>query len=457
MLLLMRLFKNNNWPLLATASMALLLTFSACVDTEFDEPPTGGAPVDITPNMSIAQLRALHVTSGGYDSIPADAVFSGVVVMDDRSGNYYKTLVIQDSTGGIEISFNDGYLYTSMPVGRTIYVRGKGLLLSDYEGLIQVIGSVVEEGGDLRDFGLTEAQVRTNVVKGAYLPSPPVPKKVKINDINDSHLSTLIELENVEFIGADTLETYADPVTNNSLNRTLQDCNGNTILVRTSGYADFAAVKTPRGKGTLVGVLGVFRDDLQLYIRDTTDVNMVSLRCGEVPLPPEGFSSLNETFSSVASFEEAALAYWANVAVVGAEKWEGRGFSGNQFVQASAFNASPSNVETWLITAPIDMRTQKTLSFRSSWGFYKHQGLTVWVSTDFNGSNAATATWQPLNPILPNAGTAPDSPGSSYCQWVSSGNVPLPVYNGKGYIGFKYVGDSGNNTTTWRVDDVNVQ
>lgn len=453
----MRLFKNNNWPLLATASMALLLTFSACVDTEFDEPPTGGAPVDITPNMSIAQLRALHVTSGGYDSIPADAVFSGVVVMDDRSGNYYKTLVIQDSTGGIEISFNDGFLFTSMPIGRTIYVRGKGLLLSDYEGLIQVIGSVVEEGGDLRDFGLTEAQVRTNVVKGAYLPSPPVPKKLKINEINDSHLSTLIELENVEFIGADTLKTYADPVTNNSLNRTLQDCNGNTILLRTSGYADFAAVKTPRGKGTLVGVLGVFRTDLQLYIRDTTDVNMVSLRCGEVPLPPEGFSSLNETFSSVASFEEAALAYWANVAIVGAEKWEGRGFSGNQFVQASAFNASPSNVETWLITAPIDLRTQKVVTFRSSWGFYKHQGLTVWVSTDFNGSNAATATWQPLNPILANAGTAPDSPGSSYSQWVSSGNVTLPVYNGKGYIGFKYVGDSGNNTTTWRIDDVVVQ
>jgi len=457
MLPLMHFFTEIKRPLFATAVIALLLTFSACVDTEFDEPPTGGEPINITTNMTIKQLRALHVTSGGYDSIPADAVFSGVVVMDDRSGNYFKTLVIQDSTGGIEISFNDGFLYTTMPVGRTIFVRGKGLLLGDYEGLVQIIGSVVEEGGDMRDFGLTEAQVRNNVVKGAYLPSPPVPKKLKINEINASHLSTLIELEDVEFVGVDSLKMYADPVTNNNLNRKLQDCNGKTILLRTSGYSDFAAAITPRGNGTVVGVLGVFRDDLQLFIRDLTDVKLDSLRCGEAPLPPEGYASFNETFSSVASFAEVALAYWTNVAITGAEKWEGRLFSGNQFAQVSAFNANPSNVESLLISPPVDLRTQKELSFRSSWGFYKHQGLTVWVSTDFNGSNAAAATWQPLSPIIANAGTAPDSPGSDYSQWVSSGNVALPVFNGKGYVAFKYVGNSGTNTTTWRIDDVKVQ
>jgi hypothetical protein len=33
----------------------------------------------------------------------------------------------------------------------------------------------------------------------------------------------------------------------------------------------------------------------------------------------------------------------------------------------------------------------------------------------------------------------------------------LPVSNTKGYIAFKYVGNTTANTTTWRVDNVKVQ
>lgn len=85
--------------------------------------------------------------------------------MDDRSGNYYKTLVIQDATGGIEVKF-DGYLYNQFPVGRQVYIKCKGLVLTDYAGLTQLAGSVVEENGQKRSIGLTEAQVRTAVLKG---------------------------------------------------------------------------------------------------------------------------------------------------------------------------------------------------------------------------------------------------------------------------------------------------
>ncbi|MCB0530152.1 MAG: hypothetical protein KDC65_16860, partial [Saprospiraceae bacterium] len=129
----------------AAALAALLLTvISACVKTEFDEPPAGGEPVTLTPNMTIKELKALHVTPEGFDEITEDIVIGGEVVMDDRSGNYYKTLVIQDATGGIEVKFNDGFLYQQMPVGRMLFIRCKDLLLTDYAGLTQLIGSTVE-------------------------------------------------------------------------------------------------------------------------------------------------------------------------------------------------------------------------------------------------------------------------------------------------------------------------
>jgi hypothetical protein len=103
---------------------------------------------------------------------------------------------------------------------------------------------------------------------------------VGVNQVTDAMLSTLIKLENVQFVYCDAGRTYADAVTQYSLNRVLEDCNGNEIILRTSGFADFANARTPTGKGTLVGVLGKYGSDYQLYIRNTDDVVMPDNRCG---------------------------------------------------------------------------------------------------------------------------------------------------------------------------------
>jgi hypothetical protein len=446
-------------PVAALASAMLW----ACVKTDFDQPPTQSQPVNIRANTTIAQLKAMH-TLGKIDSIKSTTgdsiIISGVVVMDDRSGNYYKALVIQDSTGGIEVTFNDNDQYTRFPVGRTVFIRCNGLLLTDYQNLTQITGSVVQEGGQTRNVGLTEAQVRTRVVGGDFGEAPE-PKVLSISQLNSSHVSTLIRIDDAEFVVADTGKTFADPVSLSTLNRYLKNCNdAKTLILRTSGYANFAGAKVPRGRGRITGVLSVFRNDLQLYIRDLSDITMDSLRCGEVVIPPTGLPSLNETFSGASAGANVYLDLpgWTNMALAGTERWEGRSFSGNVFAQATAFQAPVSNLTTWLITPGLDLRTQKVLRFRSQWGFYVHQGLTVWYSTDFNGNNAATANWVQLSPVLPNAST-PFEPGqTNYCEWVPSGNVQLPIVpGGKAYIGFKYTGNTSTNTTTWRVDDVVVQ
>ncbi len=276
------LLLKKNLPLLLLLAFFMACT-TACVKREFDEPPTGGEPVNVTANTTIAALKALHVTTnGGFDKITEDLIIEGTVVMDDRSGNYYKTLVIQDATGGIEVKFNDGYLFNQFPVGRKMYIYCKDLILTDYNGLTQLTGSTVEEGGNLQDVGLTEAQVRKKVVKGPISDTPPAPAVVGISDLNASHISTLIRLENVQFIAADAGKTYADPVTQFSLNRTLMNCTGGKLILRTSGYANFAGTLTPTGSGTITGVLGIYGNTLQLYIRDISDVSMSGERCSGV-------------------------------------------------------------------------------------------------------------------------------------------------------------------------------
>ncbi len=448
------LFSNNkNWLAPALLIAVFALGIGACVKENFDEPPVGGSAVNITPNITIKALKALHVTPNeGFDFITDSLVVGGVVVMDDRSGNYYKTLVIQDATGGIEVKFNDGYLYNQFPVGRQVYIKCKGLVLTDYAGLTQLAGSVVEENGQKRSIGLTEAQVRTAVLKGT-LGNAPAPKVVSIGELNDDMLSTLIQFDDVEFVKADTGKTYADPVTKSSLNRTIEDCSGVQTLLRTSGYADFAGALTPGKKGTIVGVLGVYNGDYQLYIRDLTDVRMDTLRCGAIDPNGPGLAVLDEKFDATSSNVDIDLGGWINVAVQGTRYWRGSSFSGNKFASATAFGTTnPDAVnETWLITPPLDLKTQKTLTFNSSSGYYKHDGLTVWVSTNFNGSNLGSATWTELTFAKP----APNASG--YTDFVPSGNISLPISTSKGYVAFKYIGDKTTNTTTWRFDDVKVQ
>jgi DNA/RNA endonuclease YhcR with UshA esterase domain len=272
--------KNKNFAGSLLAALFLAASFAACVKTEFDQPPVGGDGQDIPTNISIKDLKALHEVSGQYDLITEDLVIGGTVVMDDRTGNYYKTIVIQDSTGGIEINFSNGFLYNRYPVGRKIYIRCKGLMLSDYNELTQLIGGVVYENGQPTDVGITENQERDHIVRG-FLGAAPAPKLVTIGQLNPSMVSTLITLENVEFVKGDTAQTWADAFTQFSLNRTLKNCSGTELLVRSSGFADFAIEKTPTGKGSITGVLGIFGSDYQLFIRDVNDVSMDGLRCGQ--------------------------------------------------------------------------------------------------------------------------------------------------------------------------------
>ncbi len=106
-------------------------------------------------------------------------------------------------------------------------------------------------------------------------------------------------------------------------------------------------------------------------------------------------------------------------------------------------------METWLITPGIDLTEAKVLSFESAQAFFAHDGLSVWISNDFDGTNVGSATWTKLNATLA-------SNGNANYDWVQSGNIDLSAFSGTAYIGFKYVGNKTSQTTTYRIDNVKV-
>jgi len=251
-----------------------MLVFPACVDLEFDEPPVANLP-DLQGNTTIAELTAKHTIGEAASKIEEDIIIGGIVVGDDETGNFYKQIAIQDETGGIIVRMNATGLFNEYPIGREVFVKCNGLYIGDYNGLVQLNGSAEDP--------IEEALISEIVVGGArdQMVEPAI---INISDLSNesflrSKVATLVQLDEVEFISADANATYADAANNYSLNRTLQDCDDNNLIIRTSGYCDFAAELTPGGNGTIVAVMTVYNSTPQLIVRDPADLDMEGPRC----------------------------------------------------------------------------------------------------------------------------------------------------------------------------------
>lgn len=289
----MMITKKLLWLTSIAAIVLTSLTISSC-KKKFDEPPMFEEP-NVTVNMTIKQLKALHTVSGKFDTVKTESIISGIVVGDDKTGNFYKSLIIQDATGGIAIRMNQGSLYTSYPRGRRVYVKVKGLVLGDYNRLQQIGAGVDNSDPSSPELASLEpAQFDTYILKGSFN-NTVTPKVVTATSLlgttlQDTLQNTLIQLNNFQFAVADTNKTYAPyQVTQNF---TIANCSGSSIVLRNSGYATFQPVPIPNGGGTIIGVYSVFGSTKQLMIRDTSDVQFTGARCGGGPVTPTNLISI---------------------------------------------------------------------------------------------------------------------------------------------------------------------
>lgn len=248
---------------------------------QFDRPPDYLDP-GIIPNTTIAELKLKH-TLGNIEFISEDFIISGIVIADDKSGNFYKSVVVQDETGGISIKIDDYNLFTSYPIGRKVYIKAKGLYLGDYNGMIEIGGAIDNSGSRPVVSGIAAKLAEQYVIKGS-LNNEIIAKKVSVADLNESYQNTLIVLENYEFKSSDTSKTFADTtLTLSAVNYTINNCAGDKIILRNSSYSKFAGYRLPCGNGNITAVYTVFGSTKQLYIRDTGDIRFTNNRCTTVP------------------------------------------------------------------------------------------------------------------------------------------------------------------------------
>lgn len=274
------------------AAFAVQVNFTSCIDKDFGTIEPLNDSTLLVANTTIAELKAIYsegilplnsTSIAGRDSI----LIEGIVVSDDKTGNFYKTIVIQDATGGLEVKLDKTTLYNEYPRGKRVVVYCNNLYLGNYGGIVQ-LGSIATEHGITELSGL-EGDIIINrhiFKKGRTLVNIEPLLVSDLNGLNAVNFSKLVRFENVQFgvlnlPNSSARFTYADPIGKNSISHAIQSCdiNFSLLFVRTSGYSRFAGDTIPSGNGTLTGILGYYNGDYQLVIRDTADVAFDFPRC----------------------------------------------------------------------------------------------------------------------------------------------------------------------------------
>ena len=256
--------------------IAALLLLNSCVkDDDYATPPYEAyiCSEDWTSNRTVSDVIAEIGNSSLY-TFPVDGgdkVLEGFVISSDETGNFYKTISIQDSrtnpTKGIQIELNKTNLFNNFPVGSKVRIKLNGLNGGITNGVYKIGGTYNGGVGQLAE-NLVLESVKRACDDDTSL-TPLVFDGIS-TVLNNNFVNTLVTLENVQFINEELGETYSEA--NATTNRTLIDKNGNTIILRNSSFADFAGDLLPEGSGKITGVMSKYNSTWQFYIRDTSDV-----------------------------------------------------------------------------------------------------------------------------------------------------------------------------------------
>jgi hypothetical protein len=405
--------------------------------------PTCEAPASA--NATIADLKAVSV-GGAVTEITSDLVVDVVVTADDEFGNFYKKIFVQDATGSLQLSFQMRDLFQrGYKVGNKIRIKAQGMY----------IGTKNDEyilGGSL--YNGSVGYIKDDIDQDHLFVLPetatPVAEVKNITDLTNDDLGKLVQFNDVQFSAFDVNEqlAYDDadnyPAHPKSANRTFLNCNGDEMIMRTSGYSLFTNAHTPVNKGSITGILGAYHGVFQVYIRNIQDLNMTQERCN-----PE---LLDETFGRGVPSVDLDITGWTNYNQTGTRKWFANAYyrgAVNVYAEMNAYQSNETVNIAWLVSPGVQVAANSVLNFQTAKAYWKHDALSVLISTDFNGVDVTGATWTPLTARL---ATNTDANHA----WIDSGDVDLSAYAGQTvYIAFRYVGgDTPTATTTYRIDNV---
>ena len=461
----------------------LLFNFSCVLDGNFEIPDTSTTEPDLEINSSILKIKtALQQEFNSNNKViytfpvhqDNPTYIEGFVISSDATGNFYKKLIIQDSsddpTAGIEIIINKSSLSTSYDIGRKLYIKLDGLSVSYDDGASTIDPTNLTLGKYILGFldGNKVQNIPSTAIKEHIIRSSIVeeinPTIITLSSITESHLNTFIRLENTQFEKTQLQKSFSGE-SNDEFDgfRYLFDCETEkTIRLQTSTFASFKSVIIPAKKGSFDAILTkdysseflvtIINSPSNISFNNSDRCDPVFLDCG-IAITGNSTILLNEDFGNIKNNSALQAAGWSNINANGnSVLFKPKYSKGNRFIELSAYNSGENPLEVWLVspTINLDASTNEKLSFETNTGYDNGKVMTVFVSSNFTG-DIKTATWIQLDAPLS------EGPSSGYGNsFTKSGSINIACLTGDFHVAFKYIGADGGITTTFQIDNVKI-
>ena len=276
---------------LATAFAIVLL--SAC-QGDWDEPnnmPYGNNSISEDNIISIAELKSKYpnvfASTDQNAKIEEDIKIRGRVTGNDLGSNLYKQFAMQDESGAIIVAVNQSGMHGFLAEGQEIIIDMKDLYIGGYRKQPEI-----GQPYNGTSIGRMNKDLFQQHFKYVGQPDPSVirPIDFDVNMNKDENCGKLVTLKDVSFVPVAGLGTFAPDTTvdktvsliGGCVNRALNEYPESKVVVRTSTYAKFAAMKLPYDdvnkkplKCNITGIATRFNDTWQILIRKESDIEII--------------------------------------------------------------------------------------------------------------------------------------------------------------------------------------
>ena len=318
----MKTFRNIGAGILS--AVLAMTAFTGC--QEYDAPVLDAPVATMQANTSIMELKkAFWDDATNYiwgtpqqedatpSTIPAREdgthyIIKGTVVSSDEAGNVFKSLIIQDETAALAISINSYNLDLKYRRGQEVVLDVTGMYIGKYNGLLQLGAPEWYANGNAWEASFMAPETFQAHVEVNGWPNLAEVDTLQVNAF--SQLSTdpdgqmywqsqLVRFNNVSFVngGVEKFSEYHS----SGVNQSITDSEGNSLIVRTSGYSNFWNQTLPEGNLDLVCIASYYgTTGWQLIMIDADGI----MNVGNPTVSPGAESnpwSVNEAVTEIAA------------------------------------------------------------------------------------------------------------------------------------------------------------
>ena len=199
-------------------------------------------------NCTIAQLRELCEEEEGCYLVTEERICVGRITSSDSEGNFYRSLIVEDHSGGAEIKLGTYNIASRYPVGLLVALHLNGTALKIENGVVQV-------GLPPQSFDSSPREMESQLVIDKHIVrsssvAPTTPATYNISSLDSTLCGRFVRIENI---------CHAPLIENEEVAPTeyyrFANNEDSAIFAYISTYADFAAMEIPTSEVAIQGIL----------------------------------------------------------------------------------------------------------------------------------------------------------------------------------------------------------